>query len=145
MIDRVGTLNTSSMLLAQYSQIQNRSLQTQLQISTGKVGSQYADVKDQASVLAAAKTKASHITPELLKKSEEMVRFYIYDGYDFGTAMDACNKYAYRKAWIDENLPKYSKYYRKVDTTLVHSQKELDEMYNKFLADGEEKKWHHFV
>ena len=84
------------------------------------------------------KTKASHITPELLKKSEEMVRFYIYDGYDFGTAMDACNKYAYRKAWIDENLPKYSKYYRKVDTTLVHSQKELDEMYNKFLDDGEE-------
>jgi DNA ligase-1 len=84
------------------------------------------------------KTKASHITPELLKKSEQMVRFYVYDGYDMGPATDACVKYSSRKKWIDENLPKYSKYYRKVDTTLVHSQKELDELYNKFLADGEE-------
>jgi DNA ligase-1 len=84
------------------------------------------------------KTKASHITPELLKKSEEMVRFYVYDCYDFGPATDVCVKYSNRKKRIDELLPQYSKYYRKVDTTLVHSQKELDELYNKFLADGEE-------
>jgi DNA ligase-1 len=84
------------------------------------------------------KTKASHITPELLKKSEEMVRFYVYDGYDFGPATDVCVKYSNRKKRIDELLPQYSKYYRKVDTTLVHSQKELDELYNKFLDDGEE-------
>jgi DNA ligase-1 len=82
--------------------------------------------------------KTKNISSEDLKKSEEMVRFYVYDGYSFGPAMDPCNKYAYRKKWIDENLPKYSKYYRKVDTTLVHSQKELDELYNKFLDGGEE-------
>jgi DNA ligase-1 len=82
--------------------------------------------------------KTKNISSEDLKKSEEMVRFYIYDCYNIGTATDACNKYSVRKARLDELLPKYSKYYRKVDTTLVHSQKELDELYNKFLDDGEE-------
>jgi ATP-dependent DNA ligase len=82
--------------------------------------------------------KTKNISAEDLKKSEEMVRFYVYDGYSFGPATDVCVKYSVRKARLDELLPQYSKYYRKVDTTLVHSQKELDELYNKFLDDGEE-------
>lgn len=82
------------------------------------------------------KNKPKHITAELLKKSEEMVRFYVYDGYGFGLDEDVA--YTIRKNWIDDNLPQYSKYYRKVHTDKVTSKAELDVIYNKYLADGEE-------
>jgi DNA ligase-1 len=96
------------------------------------------DYRQKLNELMSIVRKTKKITDADLKKSEEMVRFYVYDGYDFGPATDVCVKYSNRKKRIDELLPQYSKYYRKVDTTLVHSQKELDELYNKFLDDGEE-------
>lgn len=83
--------------------------------------------------------KTKDISAEDLKKSEKMVRFYIYDGY--GTDVKTFNQevdYVIRKAWIDEVLPDYSTYYRQVKTTLVHSMKEVDKIYETFLADGEE-------
>ena len=83
------------------------------------------------------KNKPKSITPDVLKKSEEMVRFYIYDGYNFDK-LDQDTTYDIRKTWIDYQLPKYSKYYRKVETARVTSMKEVDEIYNKYLADGEE-------
>jgi DNA ligase 1 len=83
-------------------------------------------------------TKAEKLTPALLARSEEMVRFYVYDGYGFGAGLDEENSYSDRKTWIDANLPKWSKYYRKVDTKRVTSMVELDKLYNSFLADGEE-------
>ena len=83
------------------------------------------------------KNKPNSITSDLLKKSEEMVRFYIYDGYGFDE-LDQDATYDIRKTWIDNQLPKYSKYYRKVETARVTSMKEVDEIYNKYLADGEE-------
>ncbi len=84
------------------------------------------------------KTKKESITPELLKKSEEMVRFYVYDGYNFTDETAPDVTYTERKAWIDENLPKYSKYYRQVPTFPATSMAEVDKIYEGFLADGEE-------
>jgi len=80
--------------------------------------------------------KTKNIGDTDLKKSEEMVRFYVYDGYGYGLDEDVA--YTIRKNWIDDNLPKYSKYYRKVHTDKVTSKAELDVIYNKYLADGEE-------
>jgi ATP-dependent DNA ligase len=82
--------------------------------------------------------KTKNISDSDVKKSEEMVRYYIYDGYHIGPATDPCNKYTVRKKQIDEILPKYSKYYRKVHDTVVYSQEELDKVYNTYLDDGEE-------
>lgn len=82
------------------------------------------------------KNKPKSITPEVLKRSEEMVFFYIYDGYGFGLDEDVA--YSVRKNWINDNLPKHSKYYRKVHTDEVTSKVELDVIYNKYLSDGEE-------
>ncbi len=82
--------------------------------------------------------KTKNISSDDLKKSEEMVRYHIYDGYNFGPATDVCVKYSSRKQRIDELLPKYSKYYRKVEDTIVYSQEELDKAYSKYLDDGEE-------
>lgn len=84
--------------------------------------------------------KSKDISAEELRKSEQLVRFYVYDGYDTdldgGLTSEA--GYSIRKEWIDETVPKYSKHYRAVKTTLVHSMKEVDRIYETFLADGEE-------
>lgn len=75
--------------------------------------------------------------PAEFKKSEEIVRYYIYDGFGFND-LDEDTPYAERKCWIDVNLPKFSKYFREVPTHLVHSRAALEKLYTEFLADGEE-------
>lgn len=92
------------------------------------------DLREKLNELMKLVRKTKDISTEDLRKSEQMVRFYIYDGYN----NNSDEKYIVRKAWIDETLPKYSKYYRKVNTSLVHSMKEVDKIYETFLADGEE-------
>jgi DNA ligase-1 len=78
------------------------------------------------------------LTEEELIESEQMVRYYIYDGFDFDERHGKDVAYDVRKQWIDENLPKFSKYYAKVRTWTVHSLPELNKLYEGFLADGEE-------
>lgn len=82
--------------------------------------------------------KTKKITTEDLQKSEEMVCYYIYDCYNIGPATDACVKYSSRKKRLDELLPKYSKYYRKVETELAHSLDEVRAIFNKYVDDGQE-------
>jgi len=61
MLDRVSTFSFGQSLVNEYSRIQGRTVTTQNQIATGKVGDQYADAKDKAGVLAAAKMKSSDV------------------------------------------------------------------------------------
>ncbi len=82
--------------------------------------------------------KTKKITPDDLQKSEEMVCYYIYDCYNIGPATDVCVKYSSRKKRLDELLPKYSKYYRKVETELAHSLDEVRAIFNKYVDDGQE-------
>jgi DNA ligase-1 len=82
--------------------------------------------------------KTKKITPDDLQKSEEMVCFYIYDCYNIGPATDVCVKYSSRKQRLDELLPKYSKYYRKVETEMAHSLDEVRAIFNKYVDDGQE-------
>jgi len=79
MIDRVGTWGLSQALLSQYQGIQTRMAETQAQISSGKVGTQYADVKDQAGVLSAAKSKASGIASYTAATKDVVNRLDLYD------------------------------------------------------------------
>ncbi len=78
------------------------------------------------------------LTKEELVESEQLVRYYVYDGFDFDERHSAEVAYDVRKQWIDENLPGYTPYFRKVRTWTVHSPEELEKLYEKFLADGEE-------
>jgi DNA ligase-1 len=96
------------------------------------------DLRQKLNELTKLVRKTKNISESDLQKSEQMVRFYIYDGYNFGTNTESCSKYVDRKKVIDELLPKYSKYYRKVEDTVVYSQTELDKVYNKYLADDQE-------
>ena len=79
MIDRVGTFGLSQALLSQYQSIQSRMAQTQQQISSGKIGTQYADVKDQSGVLAAAKSKAGTIASYTATVKTVVNRLDLYD------------------------------------------------------------------
>lgn len=71
MLDRVGTLNHSTVLLNEYQRIQSRIVETQTQISSGKVGDTYVDVDNRAGVLSAAKAKSAR-TETLLDSAKEV-------------------------------------------------------------------------
>lgn len=92
------------------------------------------DLREKLNELMKLVRKTKDISAEDLRKSEQMVRFYVYDGYN----NNSDTSYSDRKDWIDETVPKYSKHYRKVKTTLVYSMKDVDKIYETFLADGEE-------
>src|SRR5262245_6998109 len=79
MIDRIGTLGLSQLLLSQYQSIQTRMANTQQQISSGKVGTQYADVQDKSGVLAAAKSKAAGIANYTGAVKSVVNRLDLYD------------------------------------------------------------------
>lgn len=80
-------------------------------------------------------------TAQELKVSEEMVRYYVYDGFNFDIGHDVLDRtapYYKRKEFIDAEVGKYSKYVMHVKTWEVFSLAELDKLYETFLADGEE-------
>jgi flagellar hook-associated protein 3 FlgL len=79
MIERIGTHGLSQLLLSQYQSIQSRMAQTQAQIASGKIGTQYADVKEQSGVLAAAKSKAASIAAHTATVQSVVNRINVYD------------------------------------------------------------------
>jgi DNA ligase 1 len=88
--------------------------------------------------LAKIVRREKNFTADDINRSEELVRFWVYDGYGFTTDLSEEAKYEDRKAWIDENLPKFSKYYHYVETTECHSFAEVDAVYKKYVAQGQE-------
>lgn len=71
MLDRVGTLNHSKVLLNEYQRIQSRIVETQTQISSGKVSDTYSGIDGRAGVLSAAKAKSAR-TDTLLASAKEV-------------------------------------------------------------------------
>ena len=93
--------------------------------------------------------KTVHITPQDLKESKDTIRFYIYDGWGFPATKDGPNVlqtdgYLERKAAIDNAffapcfVERYKDIIHKVPTWVVKSEKELEDLYNKFLDDKQE-------
>jgi DNA ligase 1 len=95
--------------------------------------------------------KTVHVTPEDLKRSKELIRFYIYDGYGipfkgrgFNIVTSATDDYLVRKYAIDNAFfaPCFKERWKDVigfvPTWTVHSEKELEVIYQKFLDDRQE-------
>ena len=82
--------------------------------------------------------KGEDATAEDTKKSEQLIRFYVYDGYNFTDTLDQDSDYVDRKAFIDKNLPKYCKYCLTVKTDSATSMVEVDKIYFAYLADQQE-------
>lgn len=79
-----------------------------------------------------------NVTDEILAKSKSIVQYHIYDGYDMNFDLGKETAYSVRKAFLDKHLPQYCKYYREVPSILVHSRDEVDEIFLKFVQDGQE-------
>lgn len=77
-----------------------------------------------------------NITPELLQRSERMVKYYVYDGWGFG-ALET-DPYEKRKAVIDRELLLRCKYFEPVQDHWFYSWEELERIYQTFLEDRQE-------
>lgn len=86
--------------------------------------------------------KTVHITPSDLAVSELLVKFYVYDGYNFdmGKAgfLFETSPYSERKQWIDNNVVDSYQYIKKVDTVEVKSESHMKELFNEYLTDLQE-------
>lgn len=77
-----------------------------------------------------------NISQEDLDRSEKLVRYYVYDGYDFGINKDCC--YKERKQWIDSNVVNEYSYVIKVNDHYINSSSDLDEHYTRYIDEGHE-------
>jgi len=99
------------------------------------------DLRQQLNEISKLIRKTKHIESADLVESEKKVKFYIYDGYNFGEKSDILSEktpYIDRKMWIDIVVIPLSKYFVEVDTKIVKNKKHLDELYQELVDDGQE-------
>lgn len=82
--------------------------------------------------------KTVHATSEELANSAKLVSFFVYDGWGFSDDLDESTPYEDRKAWIDANLPKFSKTFRSVETKEAYSMADVDTIFGEYISDGQE-------
>lgn len=82
--------------------------------------------------------KTKNVSAKDLQRSEELIRFYVYDGYGFTTKLGEKAPYAARKLWIDNNVSGCYDYVEAVPEWVITSQHELDEQYNAIVSEGHE-------
>lgn len=80
--------------------------------------------------------KTVNITSEDLKKSRELVHYYIYDGYGFG--LDKEHPYHERKQWIDSNIIGTYTHISKVEDFELKGKEDLDKHYQSLVGEGHE-------
>lgn len=80
--------------------------------------------------------KTVNITDEDLKKSRELVHYYIYDGYGFG--LDKEHPYHERKQWIDSNVIGTYTHVAKVEDFELNGKEDLDKQYQNIVEQGHE-------
>jgi len=100
------------------------------------------ELRQQLNEISKLIRKTKHITSDDFDRSEKLVKYYVYDGYNFDCSFDKVlnieSPYSERKQWIDENLVDNYKYVVQVPTIGVNSQEKLDELYQSFVDDGQE-------
>jgi ATP-dependent DNA ligase len=95
------------------------------------------DLREQLNELNKCVRKTVNVTEEVLKRSEQIVRYYVYDGYGWEDT-DENTPYSLRKEWIDKNIVGKVKYVEKVKTDKIKSEKDLNEKYQSYVDDGQE-------
>ena len=94
------------------------------------------DLRQQLNEISKLIRRTVNISQDDLDRSEKLVRYYIYDGYDFGINKDCC--YKERKKWIDSNVVSSYKYAMPVKDFAINSESDLDKYYSSFIDDGHE-------
>lgn len=94
------------------------------------------DLRQQLNEISKLIRRTVNISQDDLDRSEKLVRYYVYDGYDFGISKDCC--YKERKKWIDSNIVNSYKYVMSVKDFSINSESDLDKHYSSFIDDGHE-------
>lgn len=95
------------------------------------------ELKQQLNEISKLIRKTKHITEDDLKKSEQLVSYYVYDGYGFED-MDESTPYSKRKTWINENVVGEYDCVKRVLDIYVDSEEDLMFHYQKFVDSGHE-------
>lgn len=99
------------------------------------------DLRQQLNEISKLIRKTKNIDASDLAASEKLVKFYIYDGYNFEGKSDVLDEeisYSERKNWIDKVVIPRSKYFVEVDTNIVKSNDHMNELFQSLLADQQE-------
>lgn len=96
------------------------------------------DLRTQLNEINKLIRKTKHISPEDFAKSKELVKFYIYDGYNF-SGFTKLSPYSLRKKAIDNFLATCkSKSLASVETIEIKSEEQMNREFQKLLADKQE-------
>ena len=94
------------------------------------------DLRGELNELMSLVRKTKNATPEDIKRSAEIVKFYIYDAQ---SARLKSKNYNRRLITTDMVInSSRSEYLQPVQTWVVHSEKECDDLYASFVAEGHE-------
>jgi ATP-dependent DNA ligase len=80
--------------------------------------------------------KTVNISDADLKRSKELVLYYVYDGYGFG--LDKERPYHERKIWIDSNVVGQYDHVVLVEDFPLKGKSDLDRHYQSLVEDGQE-------
>ena len=94
------------------------------------------DLRQQLNEISKLIRRTVNISKDDLERSKQMVRYHIYDGYNFGISKDCC--YTERKLWIDTNVIDHYDYIMKVEDFPISSQEDLMKHYASFVDEGHE-------
>jgi len=94
------------------------------------------DLRQQLNEISKLVRRTVNISQDDLERSEKLVRYYVYDGYDFGINKDCC--YRERKKWIDTNVVDSYRYIMPVKDFVINAESDLDKHYSSFIDDGHE-------
>lgn len=94
------------------------------------------DLRQRLNEISKLIRKTVHISPEDLKRSKELVHYYIYDGYGFG--LDKEHPYHERKQWIDSNVIGNYTHVAKVEDFHIKCKSDLEKQYQTLVDEGHE-------
>lgn len=95
------------------------------------------DLRQSLNEIVKLARKTVKVTSKDLERSAELIKFYIYDGYGFGY-LDKNVAYLDRKAFIDKAVIPLFNETRHVKTDIIESETHLLQLYDEYVADGQE-------
>lgn len=98
------------------------------------------DLRQQLNELSKLIRRTVNITEDDLKKSRELVKFFVYDGYGFTKKLGPTSAYYARKAWIDSHVTNGAgiQMIMPVQDIALKSQNDLEEHFSALIQDGHE-------
>jgi DNA ligase-1 len=95
------------------------------------------DLRQQLNEISKLIRKTVHISEEDLRRSQELVKFYIYDGYGFDS-LDKDTPYETRKKYIDTHIVGSYDYLMKVDTVIIKDENHMHQEFQNLINDQQE-------